>query len=461
MEKFEAQQQGQSRIEKSICFDCSKREIFTPSQGLKALRRKLQNAYKISANKDTITLERLREASLVVFMGPRERFQAAEFEAMNQFLSEGGSILISLGEGGEGSFGTNVNYFTEEYGMAFNSDAVLRTVYYKYPHPKEVHISNGVINREINIAAGKRSAVPAPGSGGVMPPAISSSSPQSSLAFAYPYGASLAVQKPAYPVLSSGHLAFPLNRPICALWQAKSSRVPGMAPGRLCLIGSSYVFHDDWLDKDENAKLVDVLLRWLTASDEMAMDPIDAEEPDIADYHHLPDSEVLAERVRCCLQETEEVTKDFTTLFDDSLFKFDTSLIPEAVELYRKLDVKHEPLALIPPQFDHPLPPLSPAVFPPSLREPPPPSLDLFDLDDMFASEKVRLAHLTNKCNDDDLEYFIKEAGDLLGVNQLLHPQERDARHILAHMFKQIAAWKKLNTEPDAIAAFKKLNNMP
>ena len=79
----------------------------------------------------------------------------------------------------------------------------------------------------------------------------------------------------------------------------------------------------------------------------------------------------------------------------------------------------------------------------------------------MFASEKVRLAHLTNKCNDDDLEYFIKEAGDLLGVNQQLPPQHRDARHTLGHVFKQIAAWKKLNTEPDAIAAFKKLNNMP
>ena len=33
---------------------------------------------------------------------------------------------------------------------------------------------------------------------------------------------------------------------------------------------------------------MDVLVRWLTASDEMAMDPIDAEEPDISDYHHLP-----------------------------------------------------------------------------------------------------------------------------------------------------------------------------
>lgn len=166
-------------------------------------------------------------------------------------------------------------------------------------------------------------------------------------------------------------------------------------------------------------------------------------------------------QVRCCLEETEEVTKDFTTLFDDTLFKFDTSLIPEAVKLYETLDVKHEPLSLIPPQFEHPLPPLQPAVFPPSLREPPPPALDLFDLDDQFASEKVRLAHLTNKCNDDDLEYFIKEAGDLLGVSQVLRPENRTARHVLAHIFKQVAVWKKLNSEPEAMAHFKKLNNMP
>jgi len=52
-------------------------------------------------------------------------------------------------------------------------------------------------------------------------------------------------------------------------------------------------------------------------------------------------------------------------------------------------------------------------------------------------------------------------AGDLLGVNQVLRLDQRVARHVLGHVFKQIAAWKKLNTEPDAIAAFKKLNHMP
>lgn len=219
-------------------------------------------------------------------------------------------------------------------------------------------------------------------------------------------------------------------------------------------------WQDDWYDKDENSKLVSVLIKWLTNAS-VSMDPIDAEDPEITEYHQLPDSEALAERVRCCLQEAEEVTKDFTTLFDDTLFKFDTSIIPEAVDLYQKLDVKHEPLSLIPPQFEHPLPPLSPAVFPPSLREPPPPALDLFDLDDQFASEKVRLAHLTNKCADDDLEYFIKEAGDLLGVTPALPPQQRSARHVLSQMFKQIAAWKKLNAEPEPMAQFKRLNRMP
>ena len=84
----------------------------------------------------------------------------------------------------------------------------------------------------------------------------------------------------------------------------------------------------------------------------------------------------------------------------------------------------------------------------------------MFDLDDQFASEKVRLAHLTNKCNDDDLEYFITEAGDLLGVNAQLRPEQRTARHVLSQIFKQVAAWKKLNSEPEAIARFKQLNRM-
>lgn len=92
-------------------------------------------------------------------------------------------------------------------------------------------------------------------------------------------------------------------------------------------------------------------------------------------------------------QECDEIPRDWTTLLDDTLFKFDTSLLPEAVSLYAKYGVKKAPLTLIPPQFETPLPPLQPAVFPPSIREPPPPVLELFDLDEQFASEHVSGVH--------------------------------------------------------------------
>jgi intraflagellar transport protein 52 len=99
-------------------------------------------------------------------------------------------------------------------------------------------------------------------------------------------------------------------------------------------------------------------------------------------------------------------------------------------------------------------------VFPPSIREPPPPALDLFDLDDHFASERVRLAHLTNKCSEEDLEYYISEAGSVLGVTGSLPPERRDARHVLQHIFMQIVEWKKLNQEPEAMERFRKLNGV-
>ena len=233
------------RQEKTILFDVSKRELFTPNQGLKGLRRKLGSQFTIAVNKDAITLAVLREASVFAIVGPREKFSAAEFEAMNEYMKEGGSIFITLGEEGESKFATNVNYFCEEYGIAFNQDAVVRTVYYKYLHPKEVHIANGVLNREINVASGRR-----PRAGAV-----------------------------------SGALG----------------------GGRLCVLGSSYVLQDDWVDKEENGKLVNVLLRWLTHDGGVTMDSIDADDPDVAEYHQLPDSEALAERVRCFLEETEEV----------------------------------------------------------------------------------------------------------------------------------------------------------
>lgn len=65
---------------------------------------------------------------------------------------------------------------------------------------------------------------------------------------------------------------------------------------------------------------------------------------------------------------------------------------------YEQAGVKHESLTLIQPQFETPLPPLQPAVFPPQFQELSAPALEMFDLDEQFSSEKARLAQVTNKC---------------------------------------------------------------
>jgi intraflagellar transport protein 52 len=147
--------------------------------------------------------------------------------------------------------------------------------------------------------------------------------------------------------------------------------------------------------------------------------------------------------VRSCLQEHDPLPKDFQKLFNDTLFKFDTDLIPEAVGLYEQLGVKHEMLTLIPPTFESPLPPLNPAVFPPTLRELPPPSLDQFDLDEHFASSKQRLAQLTNKCSLDDIDYFVAEAGEILGVTGSLPAGKKGAKNVLHFILSELVKFKR------------------
>ena len=46
---------------------------------------------------------------------------------------------------------------------------------------------------------------------------------------------------------------------------------------------------------------------------------------------------------------------------------------------------------------------------------------------------------------DDDLEYYVRECGDILGVGNKLPADCRDAKHILDYMFHQVVEFKKLN----------------
>uniref|UniRef100_A0A8D0AZ18 Intraflagellar transport 52 n=1 Tax=Salvator merianae TaxID=96440 RepID=A0A8D0AZ18_SALMN len=415
-----------------IVFNASKKEIFTMSNGYRILQKKLRSNWKIQSIKDEITSEKLAGVKLWITSGPREKFTAAEFEVLKKYLESGGDILVMLGEGGESRYDTNINFLLEEYGIMVNNDSVVRNVYYKYFHPKEALVSNGVLNREISRAAGKIVS-------GIIDEDNSGNDSQA-LTFVYPFGATLNVMKPAVAVLSTGSVCFPLNRPILAFYHYKNQG------GKLAVLGSCHMFSDQYLEKEENSKIMDVLFQWLTTND-IHLNQIDAEDPEISDYTMLPDIATLSERLRVCLQEGDENPRDFTTLFDMSIFQLDTTALPNIIKAYQQLNVKYEPLQLIQPQFETPLPALQPAVFLPSFRELPPPSLDLFDLDETFSSEKARLAQITNKCSEEDLEFYVRKCGDILGVTNKLPKEHQDAKHILEHIFFQVVEFKKLNQE--------------
>ena len=55
------------------------------------------------------------------------------------------------------------------------------------------------------------------------------------------------------------------------------------------------------------------------------------EDPELSDYVHVPDITALADRLRSCLQESDDLPRDFTTLFNNKLYRFDTDLIPESL----------------------------------------------------------------------------------------------------------------------------------
>ncbi|XP_014442991.1 intraflagellar transport protein 52 homolog isoform X3 [Tupaia chinensis] len=401
----------EKELRSTILFNAYKKEIFTTNNGYKSMQKRLRSNWKIQSLKDEITSEKLIGVKLWITAGPREKFTAAEFEVLKKYLDSGGDILVMLGEGGESRFDTNINFLLEEYGIMVNNDAVVRNVYYKYFHPKEALVSNGVLNREISRAAGK--AVP-----GIIDEESSGNNAQA-LTFVYPFGATLSVMKPAVAVLSTGSVCFPLNRPILAFYHSKNEG------GKLAVLGSCHMFSDQYLDKEENSKIM------------------------ISDYMMLPDTTTLSERLRVCLQEGDENPRDFTTLFDLSISQLDTTSLPKVIKAHEQLNVKHEPLQLIQPQFETPLPALQPAVFPPSFRELPPPPLELFDLDETFSSEKARLAQITNKCTEEDLEFYVRKCGDILGVTSKLPKDQQDAKHILEHIFFQVVEFKKLNQEHD------------
>lgn len=52
-----------------------------------------------------------------------------------------------------------------------------------------------------------------------------------------------------------------------------------------------------------------------------------------------------------------------------------------------------------------------------------------------------------NLGNEDDLEYYVREAGEILGISHRLEADKRDGKHILAFVLRQLVQFKKQNQD--------------
>ena len=57
--------------------------------------------------------------------------------------------MLVMHEGGENKQGTNINFMLEQLGISVNPDSVIRKTYFKYLHPKEAYVGNGILNNEL------------------------------------------------------------------------------------------------------------------------------------------------------------------------------------------------------------------------------------------------------------------------------------------------------------------------
>lgn len=168
-------------------------------------------------------------------------------------MEDGGRVLIQMSEGGENKQNTNVNAMLEQVGISVNSDCVIRKSFHKYLHPKEAFVGNGCLSPELVKAAnGEKEETDKPGkySKKYRQPQddLAKRDENGGLKFVYPYGSTLNVRKPSTPILSSGPISFPANRPVGAFYVS-------LKRGKIVVLGSMSFIHDDFFEKEDNQKI--------------------------------------------------------------------------------------------------------------------------------------------------------------------------------------------------------------
>ena len=373
------------------------------TSGLKKLRHTLGKSCQVTVGDESA------DASVIV-CSQLSSISSLEIE---EHVNAGGSLLFLVP--GTSSSGELPAFLRKVVGVAINDDVVVNLSHSSDSlHPRHVVIADEAAVHADFVDAGVRTII-------------------------YPEGTSLTVAKGsagscAATVISSGGDAFPTNRPLAVAWQHDARSSSG---GRVVVIGSVAIFSDAFLKAKDNAKLCHTIFQFLLrSSDRVALSPagratgiaIDGDDP-------RPDIAALAHRIKPCLGMLDPLPQDLTELYcDDNLFGFDTDTV---TGLYQALDVPREPLQLIQPSFESVMPPLRPAVFTPQI-ELPPPTLELFDLDEVCADRHTKLGQVANDSLNEgaSAEEFVQRSGAILGMTK--EGQSASGKEVLSLVFGRI-----------------------
>lgn len=252
-------------------------------------------------NKSELSPEMLAATNLLLLGGPKQPFTGHELQHIRHYVENGGSAFIIMQEGGESRLDTNINAFLEQVGISVNGDSVIRKHFFKYLHPKEAFVGNGILNKEL-VRVAKGEAKPNSQKQGkyakryaVNKEELVERDENGGLKFVYPYGATLNVNKPAVPIMSTGPISFPANRPVGAFYVSPKR-------GKLFVLASMKFFHDDFFEKEDNQKIQEAIFKWLLGKDNDAeFENHIRDEPEISENLHVPDITALADRLRSCL----------------------------------------------------------------------------------------------------------------------------------------------------------------
>lgn len=116
----------------------------------------------------------------------------------------------------------------------------------------------------------------------------------------YPNGATVSVQEPAVPLISTGSVAYPSHRAVLAAYPGPAAKAEGIK-GKLAVLGSVEMLSDAWLDKEGNSRVMEFLFKWMRTGSEVRLDAEDAEAAEISEHTLAPDILKLADRLKAPL----------------------------------------------------------------------------------------------------------------------------------------------------------------